>query len=156
MADYKGWSDSVQNIIELMQTPDVWALFNHPPAETYHKGRVCLLGDAAHATTPHNGAGAGMAIEDVYILGNLLAETSDTRDIEHALASYNAARKVRSQKLVEHSREQGCLYDLELGIHEPEQLASTLLSRMDWLWKYDLTLELEDARKLLKAKQETN
>jgi len=46
-----------------MQKPDLWALFNHPPAKTYYrKGKICLLGDCAHASTPHQGAGAGMAL----------------------------------------------------------------------------------------------
>jgi len=44
-----------------MEKPDVWALFDHPPAPTYFKGRFALLGDAAHASTPHQGAGAGQA-----------------------------------------------------------------------------------------------
>lgn len=51
-ADFSGWSDSVHKILTLMQKPDTWALFDHPPAPTYIKGRICLLGDAAHASTP--------------------------------------------------------------------------------------------------------
>jgi 2-polyprenyl-6-methoxyphenol hydroxylase-like FAD-dependent oxidoreductase len=38
-----------------MDKPDKWALFNHLPAPTYTKGSLCILGDAAHATTPHLG-----------------------------------------------------------------------------------------------------
>lgn len=45
--EFDGWVDAVGEIVGLMQKPDVWALFEHPPAETYTKGRVCLLGDAA-------------------------------------------------------------------------------------------------------------
>lgn len=54
-ADFKGFGPSVRDILSLVQTPDLWALFDYPPAETYFKGRVCLLGDAAHASTPHQG-----------------------------------------------------------------------------------------------------
>jgi len=57
--DYEGWVESTRQILSLMQKPDIWALFNHLPAPTYFKNRTCLLGDAAHASTPHNGAGAG-------------------------------------------------------------------------------------------------
>ena len=37
------------------------------------RGRVMLLGDAAHAPLPHQGQGAGLAIEDAYALGALIA-----------------------------------------------------------------------------------
>jgi salicylate hydroxylase len=147
--DFAGWSDSVQSILKLMQKPDVWALFNHPPAPTYYRGRVCLLGDAAHASTPHKGAGAGMAIEDAYILGNLLGDLSDASGIEDAFKAYNAVRKLRSQRLVEDSRQQGQLYDLELEGHDPGNVSNSLLSSMDWLWKHDLTKDLEEARSLM-------
>jgi salicylate hydroxylase len=53
LSDFSGWGTNVRNIISLMQKPDTWALFDRPPAESYFKGRVCLLGDAAHASTPH-------------------------------------------------------------------------------------------------------
>jgi 2-polyprenyl-6-methoxyphenol hydroxylase-like FAD-dependent oxidoreductase len=39
----------------------------------WHKGRVLLIGDAAHATTPHLGQGAAQAVEDAVVLGDLLA-----------------------------------------------------------------------------------
>lgn len=48
-SDFAGWSESIQKILSLMQKPDTWALFDHPPATTYVKGRICLLGDSAHA-----------------------------------------------------------------------------------------------------------
>ncbi|KAK1964632.1 mannitol 1-phosphate dehydrogenase [Colletotrichum sublineola] len=144
--DFEGWGDKSQKIIQMLQKPDVWALFDHPPSPTYHQGRVCLLGDAAHASTPHKGSGAGMAVEDAYILGNLLALINGSEEIEMAFATYNKTRKERSQKLVVDSREQGKLYDLELK-DDPEWIADRLSTRMDWVWKYDLTEELERGRR---------
>ncbi len=53
------------------------SLINYRPLEVilmpapWHKGRVLLIGDAAHATTPHVGYGAGLAIEDAVVLGEL-------------------------------------------------------------------------------------
>ena len=43
--DYGGWGQNVRKILQLMQKPDIWALFNHPPAKRYSKGRMCLMGD---------------------------------------------------------------------------------------------------------------
>ena len=53
--DFDGWNDSTQKILSMLQKPDIWALFDLPSAPTYFKGRICMLGDAAHASTPHNG-----------------------------------------------------------------------------------------------------
>ncbi|KAF9878658.1 mannitol 1-phosphate dehydrogenase [Colletotrichum karsti] len=151
LADFEGWSEQARKIIQMMQKPDVWALFDHPPSHTYYEGRVCLLGDAAHASTPHKGSGAGMAIEDAYVMGNLLGLISGPEEIESVFSVYNKMRKERSQRLVADSREQGQLYELELD-EDPEWIANSLSTRMDWVWKYDLTQELEKGRRLLETK----
>ncbi|KAJ4331976.1 hypothetical protein N0V95_009769, partial [Ascochyta clinopodiicola] len=55
-------------------TPTRWPIFDHPSTPTYHNGVLCLLGDAAHASTPHQGAGAGQALEDALILTAALSK----------------------------------------------------------------------------------
>lgn len=150
LADFAGWGEKPRKIISMMQKPDVWALFDHPPSPTYHSGRVCLLGDAAHASTPHKGSGAGMAIEDAYVLGNLLGFVDDRDGIESALAVYDRTRRERSQRLVADSREQGQLYELELR-DDPAWIADNLATRMDWVWEYDLREELERGRRMLES-----
>ncbi|HWE74738.1 MAG TPA: FAD-dependent oxidoreductase [Stellaceae bacterium] len=52
----------------------------------WHKGRVVLIGDAAHATTPHVGYGAGLAVEDGIVLAELLREAAPLDDILHRFA----------------------------------------------------------------------
>ena len=67
----------------------------------WHKGRVVLIGDAVHATTPHLGQGAGMAIEDSLVLAEELeAHWGDT---ETALSNYNSRRFERCRFIVESS-----------------------------------------------------
>ena len=66
----------------------------------WHRGRVVLLGDAVHATTPHLGQGAGMAIEDSVVLAEELAR-ADTPD--QAFRAYHARRFARCKYLVETS-----------------------------------------------------
>jgi len=148
--DFQGWGASVREILSLMQKSDVWALFNHPPAPTYYKGRVALLGDAAHASTPHMGAGAGMAMEDTYILGEILAGVEDKKDLDKAFKVYDQVRRPRGLGLVERSRAQGQLYEFELAGHDPLTLEKELKERMRWVWEYDLTQELKEASKLFK------
>jgi 2-polyprenyl-6-methoxyphenol hydroxylase-like FAD-dependent oxidoreductase len=66
----------------------------------WHHGRVVLLGDAVHATTPHLGQGAGMAVED----GIVLAEELDRHDTpEEAFTAYRNRRFERCRYIVESS-----------------------------------------------------
>jgi 2-polyprenyl-6-methoxyphenol hydroxylase-like FAD-dependent oxidoreductase len=66
----------------------------------WHDGRIVLLGDAVHATTPHLGQGAGMAIEDAIVL----AEELDRHDgPEAAFTAYRARRFERCRYIVEES-----------------------------------------------------
>lgn len=66
----------------------------------WHKGRIVLIGDAVHATTPHLGQGAGMAIEDSLVLADELERASD---IETALGAFRARRFERCRYIVEES-----------------------------------------------------
>lgn len=66
----------------------------------WYKGRVALLGDAAHAVTPQLTSGGGMAIEDAVVLSE---ELSVRADIDEALASYSARRFDRVQRIYETS-----------------------------------------------------
>lgn len=153
LASFDGWSAPVRQIISLVDKPDVWALFDHLPASTYFRaGQICLLGDAAHASTPHHGAGAGMAIEDAMILSRLLAAIDSAPDIEAAFRAYDAVRRPRSQRLVASSRRVARVYDFE-----DEEVGSSLVGlrgylerAWDWIWNEDLDAQLENAMRLLR------
>ena len=66
----------------------------------WHAGRVVLLGDAVHATTPHLGQGAGMAIEDALVLAEELARHDEP---EAAFTAYRTRRIERCRYIVENS-----------------------------------------------------
>lgn len=66
----------------------------------WHRGRIGFLGDAVHATTPHLGQGAGMAIEDAIVLAEEL-ERADS--VEAALVAYRDRRFERCRYIVENS-----------------------------------------------------
>ena len=66
----------------------------------WHRGRVVLIGDAAHATTPHIAYGAGMAIEDSVVLAE---ELSRTDDVDAALTAFGSRRFDRCKLVVETS-----------------------------------------------------
>jgi 2-polyprenyl-6-methoxyphenol hydroxylase-like FAD-dependent oxidoreductase len=66
----------------------------------WHCGRVVLLGDAVHATTPHLGQGAGMAIEDAIVLAEELGRNGD---LASAFTAYRNRRFERCRYIVEQS-----------------------------------------------------
>lgn len=76
----------------------------------WNKGRVCLIGDAAHAMTPNMGQGACQAVEDAYVLGRLLAESDD---VAGAFNRYYALRKQKVSALARQSRATGLVSQLQ-------------------------------------------
>lgn len=73
----------------------------------WHSGRVVLIGDAVHAPTPHLVMGAGIALEDAVVLGEVLDSHAD---VASALAQFNKRRWERCRLVVENSL-QLCLWD---------------------------------------------
>ena len=72
----------------------------------WHRGRVVLIGDTAHATTPHLAMGAGLAVEDGVVLADELDRAGDDgsgRTLEHALSSFAQRRVERARGVVESS-----------------------------------------------------
>nr|WP_166179621.1 FAD-dependent oxidoreductase [Altererythrobacter segetis] len=82
------------------------SLVNYRPLEClmlpapWHKGRIVMIGDAVHATTPHMASGAGMAVEDGLVLADELARHDD---VSEALAGFTARRFERARMVVENS-----------------------------------------------------
>lgn len=133
-----------------MQKTDIWALFEHPPAARYTRDRICLIGDAAHATTPHQGSGAGMAVEDAWLMAALVAGAREPRELQGAFNAFEKVRMERTHKLVTTSNEAGRLYDFELDGCEDDvgKIAANLERRMAWIWEEDLEGELVEARRV--------
>lgn len=90
----------------------------------WYKGRVVLIGDAVHATTPHLAAGACIGIEDAMVLAEEVARGTDT---ESALAAFEARRWERCRMVVENS---GRLADIEINGGSREEHASIMTTSM--------------------------
>ena len=82
-----------------------WSLFDHP-AGRLAKGRIALLGDAAHPVLPFLAQGAALAIEDAAALAALLGQG----DIAQALAAYEAQRLPRARRVQNEARRNGRIY----------------------------------------------
>ncbi|WP_459545113.1 FAD-dependent oxidoreductase [Nocardia sp. X0981] len=97
----------------LLAAADPAALLRHdihelPPLRSYTRGRVALLGDAAHAMTPNLGQGANLAIEDAVTLAALL----DRFPVPAALTEYDRLRRARVRPLLTLSRRMGTALQL--------------------------------------------
>jgi 2-polyprenyl-6-methoxyphenol hydroxylase-like FAD-dependent oxidoreductase len=96
MARFAGWHDPVGAVLEA--TPDEAILRNDvyylDPLRRWSRGRIVLLGDAAHASTPGIGQGAAQALEDAVALADALDRAGE---IEDALARYESIRRPRAE-----------------------------------------------------------
>jgi salicylate hydroxylase len=109
-ASFEGWDPQVTGLLEKVETCFWWGLFDRRPLAAWSKGRLTLLGDAAHAMLPHLGQGANQAIEDGVALGILL-EGRSRADVPHILAAYEALRRPRTAMVQTEARQNGRRYD---------------------------------------------
>ncbi|MBV9789115.1 MAG: FAD-dependent monooxygenase [Chloroflexi bacterium] len=81
-----------------------WGTYDIPFLPTWHHGPICLIGDAAHATSPHIGQGASLALEDAVVLAQCLR---DLPSVEQAFAAFERLRKPRVETLIKQARRMG-------------------------------------------------
>jgi FAD-dependent urate hydroxylase len=101
---FQGWAPEVQRLIERLDPARVTRgeIFDIEPLAKFVRGRVALLGDAAHSTAPDLGQGGCQAMEDAWVLGNALL-TNDL-GVEDALSRYESARTERTADIIVRAR----------------------------------------------------
>jgi len=101
---FQGWAKPVQLLIERLDPETVARVEIHDvgPISRMVKGRVALIGDAAHATCPDLGQGGCQAMEDGLVLTNYLVSTN--LSVADALIRYEKERKVRTTEIVTKAR----------------------------------------------------
>lgn len=110
LADFEGWHPNIAKLFERVTEVYRWGLFDRDPMTKWSKGRVTLLGDAAHPMLPFLSQGAAMAIEDGYVLAQALDALPGRLD--DALARYEAERLPRTSRVQLEARERGKTYHL--------------------------------------------
>ncbi|KAJ7473609.1 hypothetical protein B0H11DRAFT_2236442 [Mycena galericulata] len=109
---FEHWEPDLQPLIKGVESYSAWAIHVVNPLPCYVSGPVVLIGDAAHAMTPHQGVGGGQAIEDAHSLARLLAHPSASIErIPEILKLYEKLRLTPSQAAAEKSRVNGMMYD---------------------------------------------
>ena len=103
---FSGWMAPVVQAIEATDEKTIRPLkvVDRKPVRCWGRGRVTLMGDAAHPMTWDLGQGAGQAIEDALVLSRCLAETVD---VEAGLRAYERKRMARTALLTRQSRRMG-------------------------------------------------
>ena len=102
---YAGWHDLLLRTFSAGEVWYKWALYDRDPIPRWTRGRVTVLGDAAHPMLPYLGQGACQAIEDGCVLAAALAAEPD--DPVAALDLYERSRRPRASQVVLASRERG-------------------------------------------------
>lgn len=127
----------VQALLQHIDVSRAWLLHDRQPIKNWSKGRVTLLGDAAHPTSIYISQGACMALEDAVVLAEIVGQTDS---IEEAFDRYRDARYLRTARIQFTSREFGKLYHAR-GVQR--ELRNSLLSAagsaaladtLAWLW----------------------
>jgi salicylate hydroxylase len=139
-SEYKGWDAPVQDIIAALDETFRWGIYDRPPLPYWSKGRVTLLGDAAHPMVPHFGQGAGQSIEDGFALAVLL-EHARRDEIPARLKAYQDLRLERTSRIQAASRAAGRFYR-SLGEDPSERLEKMRewMAAAAWIFPYDAEL----------------
>ncbi|KAI1810262.1 FAD/NAD(P)-binding domain-containing protein [Poronia punctata] len=106
---YRDFDPALKRMIRKIDESElrVWQLLDMEKLPSWTKGKLALLGDAAHPFTPHQGQGAGQSIEDAVALGTVLPKGTTPADVPERLKLYEKIRYVRAHTIQEYSRQAG-------------------------------------------------
>jgi salicylate hydroxylase len=145
-AAFEGFATPVTDLLRQVDSTFWWGLYDREPLAEWTKGRLALLGDAAHPMLPHLGQGANQSIEDAFALAAVLRDAS-AADVPAALRHYAQVRRRRTDIVQANSRSNGERYDTVNRTAEgrDRELVDTRKLRA-WLYDYDVEAEPELAR----------
>ncbi|KIJ50901.1 hypothetical protein M422DRAFT_158947, partial [Sphaerobolus stellatus SS14] len=154
---YQDFEPEAQELLKCVKGASRWAMYEINPLPLWSKGRVCLLGDAAHAMSPFIAAGGGQVIEDAYILSRLLGSPSVTREsAAAALFAYEKVRKPRATRVLYCTREAKKVYESQENYEQADgaTILEALSEAVEWLWdgKGDIDDDVAEALKFMDEK----
>ncbi|KAK2037168.1 FAD binding domain-containing protein [Colletotrichum somersetense] len=142
---FSGLHPSLMAVINKATDVRRWPLLYHPPAPTWHKGKMVLAGDAVHPVLPQQGQGGAMALEDGLALGIVMAAATDAADVEKLLGMYEKIRRSRVSmiQVLSNVGKDGAYYDEKelLEFMPKEQIPKTLKEFYTYDFEYDVADE---------------
>ncbi len=114
-----------------------WGLFTRPLTHNWGRGRIQLIGDAAHAMLPNAGQGACQAFEDAYILGRWMQAR---RDSVEAFEGFRRVRIPRVHGVQRLSLSNARFKHMHDATEQKQSIAAgtgSVHGRTDWVWGYD-------------------
>lgn len=185
--DCSNWGPRAQKLLLLFDPdPDFWATFQHqlpyPPSSHPQDpdghvqsssssqivdGRVILIGDAAHSMPPHQGAGASQALEDAFVLAEVLEEviqiasTSEKNahhiPFSHVKAALRAVEEIRTPRFTtvhRYSTEAAerffRMWEKKLEGEALREWIDETERRLRWIWEGDMAVDAARAKELLR------
>jgi len=112
--EFEGWDPRIGEVLKQVDKTFRWALYDREPLPGWSKGRLTLLGDAAHPMLPHLGQGANQSIEDGMALAALLGQ-AEADAIPAALLVYERLRRERVAEVQAGARKHGLRVDSASG-----------------------------------------
>jgi salicylate hydroxylase len=143
--EFAGWDPRIGHLLAEVQSTFRWALYDREPLPTWTKGRLTLLGDAAHPMLPHLGQGANQSIEDGMALATILSRAT-RNTAPAALVAYERLRRERVAQVQRGARENGMRYDSaysDLGVRDAEIIAHAAFRKR--LYDHDVVPEAQAA-----------
>jgi salicylate hydroxylase len=140
-AAFEGFAAPVTSLLRQVDSTFWWGLYDRGPLADWTRGRLALLGDAAHPMLPHLGQGANQSIEDAFALAAVLRDASPS-DVPAALRRYAQVRRRRTDVVQANSRRSGERYDQVNRTAEgrDRELIDTRKLRA-WIYDYDVEAE---------------
>ncbi|KAJ5151878.1 hypothetical protein N7492_010173 [Penicillium capsulatum] len=89
---YESYSPELREMCRIAEDIKLWSLGSRNPPRTFVKGKLALMGDAAHPTLPHQGQGGAQALEDAAALGALFPSDTTVEQVHRRLEMYNRIR----------------------------------------------------------------
>lgn len=150
--EFAGWDARIESLLQKVEKTFRWALYDREPLPTWTKGRLSLLGDAAHPMLPHLGQGANQSMEDGMALATILAG-ADRQSAPAALLAYERLRRERVAEVQRGARENGLRYDSsssysDLGVRDAAISAQSNFRRT--LYDHDVVPEAQAAAAALR------
>ncbi|KAJ7464344.1 hypothetical protein FB451DRAFT_1352780 [Mycena latifolia] len=158
------WEPEVQVLIHCVDKPLQWAVHTVKPLRSFVSGSTVLMGDAAHAMLPHQGSGAGLAIEDAYILSIVLGHPSTTREtLPRALRIFDEIRRPAAAAVMEASRLNGQYFTFAVdGVDfdrytgpqlwdKLQKLHGAVTKNWEWTWTTSVDGSIQTALRMLET-----